>query len=326
MMMEPPDSQSGTRAAEPEDAAGRAEEFRGRLVPHLRAWARHGIHFSVSPWDSPSWSGFLYGNGDASGAGPHMLEEYARCFTTGCLDLGPYRLPDRETLLGMTGRMPPGFGCIAVVAHDIMTYRFPYGHPDHAKRGERNPSFLDAGAMEAAVDPLLQPIGSHLRIVVLRCPRIYPTEGYPFAAFLRRLDGLLAALTVKHRVAVETGNPEYLLPEYFACLRDHGTAHVFSHRETLLEELLRPDALTSDVTLVRIDADSGKAPGERGGIRMTAGMRLGIPEAVRRCVEEKVTLYVDLHNGPAAPLSLLALTAMLDPELAKLSPLRRKAA
>ena len=61
---------------------------------------------------------------------------------------------------------------------------------------------------------------------------------------------------------------------------------------------------------------------------MAAEVRLGIPEAVRRCLEEKKTLYIDLHDRPAgpAPLSLLAMMAMLDPDLAKLSPLRKRAA
>lgn len=331
--MQFPDSQKSVSVAESELLPDCADEFRERLVPHLQAWARHGIHFSISPWNSPLLIRFLCGSrgGNAAESGACVPEEYARCFTTGCLDLGPYHFPDGEALLRMKSRMPLPFGCIAVIAHDVMSYRFAYGHPDPAKRGERNPSFLDPGLMEAAIDPLVRALGSHLRAVVLHCSRIYPTEGYAFPAFLRRLDGFLAALAPKYCIAVEPGNPEYLLPEYFACLRDHGTAHVFGHRDALpplLEQILRPDALTSDIALMRIDAEADEVVGCCGGTKMAAEVRLGIPEAVRRCLEEKKTLYIDLHDRPAgpAPLSLLAMMAMLDPDLAKLSPLRKRAA
>jgi len=302
----------------------RAEEFRGRLMPYLRAWGRHGIHFSISPWNSPAWSGLLYGGE----SGAQVLTEYARCFTIGWFDL---RFPGGEAMLQMEGRMPPEFGCIVTVAHDVMMYRFPYGHPDRAKRGERNPAFLDPALMEAALDPLLRVFGVRLRCVVLRCGRIYPTEGYAFGAFLRRLDGFLKVMARRCRVAVEVGNCEHLQPEYFACLRSHGAVHVIRHGDMmppLSEQVLRPDVLTGGSVLVRVDAEADEVPGRCGGARMAAEVRVGIPQLLRRCLEEKKVLYVDLSDRPAgsAPLSLLAMMAMLDPDLAALSVLRRRAA
>jgi len=304
----------------------RAEEFRERLVPHLRAWERHGIHFSVSPWNSVAWGGLLYGDRAEFGAG--VLGEYARCFTTGWFDC---RLPGGEATLQLEGWMPPEFGCIVAVTHDVMTYRFPYGHPDPAKRGERNPAFLDPALMEAAMDPLVRVFGPHLRSIVLRCSGIYPTEGYAFGMFLRRLDGFLERLGRRYSVGIEIGNSGYLRPEYFTCLRSHGVAHVLRHSDTmppLSEQVLRPDVLTAGCALVRIDAEADEVPGRCGGARMAAEVRGGIPQVVRRCIGEKKALYVDLSDRPAgsAPLSLLAMMAMLDPDLATLSPLRRRAA
>ncbi len=313
--------------------ARRAETFREQLVPHLRAWARHGVHFSLSPWDSPAWIGLLYGRfyRDAADFAARALEEYAQCLGAGWLEIGPSCLPAAPGLLQHRSSMPPGFGAIAVVAHEPMMYRFPFGYPDAARRGERNPHFLDPEPVCGTIIPLLRALDPHLRMVVLRPGRVYPTEEYPFTEFRRRLEILLEALPPTYRYAVELNTPEYLRPEYFACLRSHGTTHVVSQGEdmpSLLEQIQRPDVLTADVVVVRTPQEiPGPMPRQRH-TGLDAGLRLGILETVRRCIDEKRTLYVDLGDRPegSAPLSLLGLMALLDPDLAKLSPLKKFAA
>ena len=309
------------------------EQFQEQLVPHLRAWARHGVHFSLSPWNSPAWIGLLYGHvsRDAAEFHAHALEEYARCFSAGWIEIGPYHLPPVPSLLQINSRTGPGFGLLVAVTCEPMMYRFPHGHPDPAKRGEVNVQFLEPSAVRDAIDPLLQILGTRLRMIVLRPGRVYPTEHYPFARFLDRLDGLLAALPRTGRYAVELSTPDHLRPEYFACLQNHGAAHVIGDADDmppLLEHVQRPDVLTSDVVILRTPQQDGPfaTPGRTEGI--SAEVRLGILETVRRCLDEKKTLYVDLGDRPegSAPLSLLGLMALLDKDLAKLSPLRKYAA
>ena len=45
---------------------------------------------------------------------------------------------------------------------------------------------------------------------------------------LERLDPFLGALPPQFRYAVEVRNPEFLRPDYFACLRARGVAHVYN--------------------------------------------------------------------------------------------------
>ena len=329
----PADLLYGDYHRRPQALAQRVEAFRERLLPHVRAWARHGVHFSLSPWNSPAWIGLLYGRlyGNAAEFAAHAPEEYARCLGTGWVEIGPYRLPAVPELLQLSSSMPPGFGVLAVVSHESMMYRFPYGHPDAARRGERNPRFLDPALVCGIVAPLLRVLDRHLRVVVLQPGRIYPTEEYPFAEFLGRLACLLDALPRAYRYAVELATPEYLRPEYFACLQDHGAAHVLNQNDgmpPLLEQVQRPDVLTTDIVVLRTPQDGAPLAARRHRGGMDAEMRLGILETVRRCIDGKKMLYIDLGDRPegSAPLTLLALMSMLDPDLAKLSPLRRHAA
>lgn len=315
-----------------DERAQQVNEFRERLVPHLRAWARHGIHFGLSPWRSPSWIGLLYSRmyGSAADFAWNVLEEYGRCFSTACVEFGPYSLPAASVLLQAKSQVPQGFGFLPVVTNDLTIYRFPYGHPDAAKRGELNRSFLNAEVMRESVGPALQMLVPHVPVVVVQIGRIYMTEEYALPAFLKRLDGFLGALPATYRYAVELCNPEYFLPEYFACLREHNVVHVLCQRKAmpLLEQIQRPDALTADVVVLRTDDDVQQIPIRHGKEWMEGEMQLGILETVRRCVDEKKRLYLDLCDRPeeAAPLSLLSLMALLDPDLAKLSPLKRRAA
>src|SRR5512140_1624435 len=116
----------GPYRTRPHALARRVEAFRENLVPHLRAWARHGVHVALSPWRSPAWIGLLYGRlyRDADDFARHALEEYAECFSCCSLEFGPYRLPAASDILGLMAGVPPAFGVCAAVTHEVLMYRF----------------------------------------------------------------------------------------------------------------------------------------------------------------------------------------------------------
>jgi uncharacterized protein YecE (DUF72 family) len=108
------------------------------------------------------------------------------------------------------------------------------------------------------------------------------------AAFVKDLDPFLARLPSGFRYSVEIRNPDYLAPEYFACLRSHGAAHVFNawSRMPELERQVRlQDAWTADFIVTRALLRRGRVyedavdtfspydhiqdpnPGARGAIR-----------------------------------------------------------
>jgi uncharacterized protein YecE (DUF72 family) len=279
------------------------EKFHDTLVPHVRAWARHGIHFGAL-------------------SVPRTLEEYTRCFATACLNVGPYRMPGMAALLRLQEQIPPAFRFTVAVTEETLMYRFPYGHPDRAKQGERNSCFLDATVLEERVFPALQVLASHVGMVLLRLAPVYPTEGYPFGSFLRAVDRFLGALPSGYSYALEHCNQEYVLPEYLACLRAHGITHAL-HRypggPPIVDQLQTPGILTADTAVLRAAAACSPVDDD---------LQIGIREVVRQCVEEKKWLlfYVDDHVPAGVPAAMMELMTMLDPELAKLSPIRRKAA
>ncbi len=323
----------GAYRTRPDALAERVKAFREDMAPHIRAWARHGVHVALSPWRSPSWIGVVYGRvyRDADDFARHALEEYAECFGCCSLELGPYRLPSAPEILGLMAGIPPGFGVHAAVTHEMLMYRFPYSHPDPRKRGERNALFLDPGAVRDAVGPLLEILGPHLRTVAFRIPGIFATEECAFGTFVRHLDRFLASVPRTYRVAVELHNPEFFLPEYFACLRGHGAGAAVCAGDDLpplLDQLQHPGMLESETVLLRTGHETPWPDGRRVPGPLDGETRLGILETVRRCVDARKSLTLDLGDRPegAAPLALRTLMAMLDPELKKLSPLRRAAA
>ena len=309
--------------ADPGRLRASVEAFRGHLLPYLQAWERHGVHIGMVSWEAAHWIGALYGRWYASrtefmrGA----LQEYAACFRTACVEIGPSGGHEVPALLHLESQVPAGFAFTAVVADETLMYRFPYGHPDRAKRGERNAAFLTPSAFDERVLPVLELLGRRVAAVVLRIARIYRTERYPFAAFLRQLDGLLGALPHTYRYAVDVDNPEYLLPAYFDCLRSHGAAHVIRSRqeqegEKLLGEVEHPGVLTGRCAVMHCPA------------AWSEETVLALVGAVRRCCDEKRELYLYMQDGqdPRAPQFVMRMMEAMNPELARLSPIRRKAA
>ncbi len=258
------------------------------LVPHLRAWARHGIHFGVS-------------------CTQRRLRRYTTVFHTACVDGIPSGAVD----------LPGESDLVVAASCDVMWYRYPHRHHDATKRGERNPEFLHATVLRDQVLPVIRTTRPNVRMIVLPVAPIYTTEHVSAAAFLSLLDRCLAELPADYRYAVEISNPRYLLPEYFDCLSRHHVTHVLNDSApaaTLLEQIQLPRVLTTEMVVVRMEATPEPET------------RLGIIETVRRCIDGKKTLYLYLYDSGDVLTSLAGLMDLLDPDLAKLSPLRSKAA
>jgi len=278
----------------------RATPLEALLVPYLRAWERYEVRFGTRSWDGRS------------------LEDYAALFSTAALEISPRSFPPASFFLRLRQCMPGPGRLSVIVTDDALTYRFPYGHPDPRVRGERNERFLDPAGLEERVFAGLGQLGDAVGVVVLNIPRVYATEGPVFAQVLSRLDRLLSRLPRKWRFAVALHNSGYLLPDYLACLRDHGVGHVLRSSEDmppLLEQLqmaIPPGPLVVDVATERLQEEE----------------LLGVAEAVRHCLAEGQPLFVYAGDRPEESVvtALLAVMTMLNAELAKRSVLRRHAA
>ena len=290
----------------------RLEEIREQLLPRLRAWGRHGIHIGLSPRAPAGWKTVLDPAQDGS------IRTYAGLFDTALLHAAPWHFPDAATLAQWRRETPEEFGWTAVLGDEHMMYRFPHGHPERNKRGALNPRFLDPHGVATAVAPLLQHLGPRLRTLVLRIGPVYRTEALRFGGFHDALVRCLDALPAGCRYAVETANPDFVLPAYRESLRQRNVAHVLAG-PPLLDAIGMPGALSADVCVLRSACLAAEEEGDEW---------LGVRETIRRSLEEGKILCAYLGGEPDGgdPGRLVRLLAGLDGELARRSPIRRKAA
>jgi uncharacterized protein YecE (DUF72 family) len=182
------------------------------------------------------------------------LSEYAETFPIVCGDFSFYQFPSEEYWRKLFGSAPQALQFAFKAPEDVTVKQFPR-HPRYgARAGDDNSSFLDAGLFQSAFLDLLAPYQPRVAALILEFGSFPKQRLVDTGAFLQELDPFLAALPRDFRYAVEIRNPEFLSPEYFACLRSHGVAHVFSAwtrmPEIGVQTHLR-DAYTADFTLAR---------------------------------------------------------------------------
>jgi hypothetical protein len=212
---------------------------------------------------------------------------------------------------------------ILAVEGDLLAYRFSHGHRDRARRGQVNPAFLDPAATTAQLAALLASVGEAAELVVLRLQRISPNEGLRWDRLVDLLCPWLDALPPHRRYVLESAHPSYVVPGYLECLRGRNVGHLLRHGAdgSLLEIAQVPGALTAGHTVIRKGGDGGVWPACEGG---DEEWELGMLTAVRQCVDRGIAAYISV---PAPDRRLLRETAaLMDGDLAKLSPFRKRLA
>lgn len=199
------------------------ERLRGAIPPNVR--------FGTSSWNYPGWKGVVYARDyPASGAAAEMLAEYARfpLFATVGIDSSFYGPLTEKMLRGYAAALPAGFPCVSKVWERITVHSF--ASPREKQRsGERNPDFLNVELFLTDVwEPLATNFAGHTGPLVFEFQRIARQDKVSPQGFADRLDAFFGRLPPEGRYAVEVRNAEFLTPAYFAVLREHDVAHVFS--------------------------------------------------------------------------------------------------
>ncbi len=239
------------------------QEFdRARLRDRLSVLAAANIFIGTSSWKYEGWLGQIYSRNRYMSRGrfsqkrfnDECLAEYAETFPIVCGDFSFYQFPSPDYWRKLFSSAPSSLQFAFKAPEDVTVKQFPR-HPRYGPRaGDDNASFMDASIFEASFLDLLAPYRSRVAALIFEFGT-FPRYSYSNVdAFLRDLDPFLAALPRDYKYAVEIRNPEFLSPEYFACLRSHGIAHVFNAWTRMPELRIQTqirDAYTTDFTVAR---------------------------------------------------------------------------
>jgi uncharacterized protein YecE (DUF72 family) len=231
---------------------------RDRLRDRLSALARRGIFIGGSSWKYEGWLGQIYSRSRYQVRGRFSkrlfeetcLSEYATIFPAVCGDFAFYQFPTDAFWAKLFRQTPETFRWGFKVPEQITVPTWPV-HPRYgALAGRENPTFLDAPLLEQAFLRALEPYRKQTGVLIFEFGslRNFGKE------FVNVLDGFLARLPAGWRYAVEIRNPEFLKPDYFACLRARNVTHVYNawtRMPGIADQMAIPDSRTSDVLVAR---------------------------------------------------------------------------
>ena len=235
---------------------------RYRLAQALRALAEEGIFIGTSSWKYEGWLGQIYtrerylvrGSFSLKKFQAECLAEYAEIFPVVGGDFSFYQFPSRDYWRRLFASAPESLRFGLKVPEQITVRMWPQHARYGGQAGQPNPSFLNVELLEAAFLEPLRPYRERVAVLIFEFGAFSKQSYASLQEFLRDLDRFLAALPGGFRYSVEIRNPEYLRPEYFACLRARGVAHVLNAwtRMPELETQLRlHPVFTTDFTVCR---------------------------------------------------------------------------
>ncbi|HBY60219.1 MAG TPA: DUF72 domain-containing protein [Solibacterales bacterium] len=288
---------------------------RRALGQRLRELAARGVWFGTSSWKYEGWLEQIYTRERYQTRGrfskklfeESCLAEYSETFPIVCGDFSFYQFPSeaywRRVFTGAPGALQFAFK----VPEEVTVKRWPT-HPRYGPRGgQANDSFLNARIFDGGFARPLLPYRAQVAVLIFEFGA-FPKGSYDTAGdFLRELDPFLGGLPRGFRYAIEIRNPEFLAPEYFACLRSHNVAHVFN-AWTRMPELPAQAAIeaayTADFTVARALLSRGRMYEEaverfspyQSVQEENPGAREGLRVLTRRALRESQPAFLFVNN------------------------------
>lgn len=296
-------------------------------LERLRSNIPESVRFGTSTWNYPGWRGLVYQEDyGPKGAAAKMLREYAAfpLFGTVGVDSSYYGPPTEAVLRSYAEHLPPGFPTVSKVWSQITIHTFTKAQdPDRA--GARNPDFLNPDLfIEEIYQPYQRYFAANTGPFVFEFQTIAKYSGINAEGFATRLDEFFSALPRDAQYAVEVRNDDFLTPMYFAVLREHGVAHVFSswtRMPPIGHQLDLPGAITAPFLLARALLRPGRtydeavdafAPYDR--IREpNLKLRRDLVRLVETAVQARIPAYILVNNRTegSAPLTIAAVAELL---------------
>jgi uncharacterized protein YecE (DUF72 family) len=297
---------------------------------HLQALAARIpelIRFGTSSWTYPGWKGLVYQRDyPKAGAAAAMLEEYARypLFRTVGIDSSFYGPLTPKQLESYGRSLPAGFPCVSKVWDRITVHSFPKARYQ-AQGGERNPDFLNADLFAAEVlEPFQRHFEGHIGPFVFEFQTIARSEGLTAQALADLLDSFFNRLPRDFPYAVELRNREFLVPPYFAVLREHNVAHVFNswtRMPPIGAQLDTPGAFSAPFSVARVLLRPGRTYSEAVDAFApydriqdpNPRLREDVARLIRQAAALRIPAYILVNNRAegSAPLTIAAIAEQL---------------
>ena len=301
------------------------DDFRARL----KSLAARNIFMGGSSWKYEGWIGQIYTRSRYESRGRFSkkrfedtcLSEYASIFPTVCGDFAFYQFPSDDFWAKLFAQVPDGFRFALKVPEQITCRIFPSHARYGAQGGMENPSFLDADLFGESFLRSLERYRRKTALLIFEFGAFSPKAFSHPADFVARLDPFLGKLPASFRYSVEIRNPDFLVSDYFACLRTHNVAHVYNawtKMPPLREQLAIPDSMTADFLVTRALLRQGR-PYE-DAVKMFAPYaevrevnsfaREGLREILQIAREQNRTTFIFINNrlegnAPGTMVSIL---------------------
>lgn len=240
------------------NASGDAPVFdRDLLAAGVKWLADHDVFIGTSSWKYEGWLGKLYhpdryltrSKFSQARFERECLREHAEVFSTVCVDAGYYRFPSPDWIKNLMGATPDHYRFTFKMPDDITARTFA-NLPRHGdKAGKRNEHFLNAELYQIGVLNTLAPYRERCGVLIFEFSHFHPRDFERGRDFVEMLDAFLDALPKGWNYGVEIRNRSLLQADYFAVLRKHGVAHVYSNwtrMPSVVEQRKIPESLTSD--------------------------------------------------------------------------------
>lgn len=207
--------------------------YRARIA----ALADRGVYVGTSSWKYPGWLGQIYTSSRYEYRGKFAntrferdcLREYAETFRTVCVDGAYYAFPEEAKLRELADQVPDNFRFAFKTTDEVTLKRFPSLPRFGLRGGTINENFLNAPLfVERFLGPM-EAIRSKVGPIIIEFSRFYAGDYANGSEFIADLDRFFSALPKGWNYGVELRNRKWLGPEYLACLKRHGVAHVYNN-------------------------------------------------------------------------------------------------
>ena len=236
--------------------------LRDRLAPKLHRLAEQQIFLGTSSWKYEGWLGQVFSEERYCTRGKfsrkkfeeNCIAEYAEIFPIVCGDFAFYQFPTTVFWQKLFTTAPAGLQWAFKVPEEITVKQWP-GHARYgARAGLENENFLNADLFDGAFLRALEPYRDRVAVLIFEFGTL-PQKTMPsLEQFVLEIDRFLNALPKRWRYSIEIRNPEFLAPDYFACLRSYNVAHVLNAWTRMPEmgrQIQIPDIFTADFTVAR---------------------------------------------------------------------------